>query len=260
VSDIDVIEEEIEPFAAAERDYWRQIPFELIRSDATGDGLTLAGYAAVFGSPTRIDSWEGQFDEVIARGAFRRTIAERKPVMQFDHGRGFIGSLPIGNITRLREDKRGLYVEARLFDNWAVQPVRDAIAGRAITGMSFRFRVAEGGDTWKSRKDNVPLRTLNDVDVPELGPVVFPAYTDTEVSVRAREVYDALCEDDIRRDVALLLAAPQIPTAMDVTLRGAPQPTASSVTPGVTANDDPVRVDPRLLRLKAAAIALGVTP
>ena len=241
---------------SVETDFVRSVPFALERSDDQGDGLTLAGYAAVFNTPTRIDSWEGQFDEVISRGAFKQTIAERKPVLQFDHGRGLIGSLPIGNITRLREDKRGLYVEARLFDNWAVQPVRDAIAGGAITGMSFRFRVPEGGDTWKARRDDVPLRTITAADVPELGPVVFPAYRETEVSVRARELVDELLEhEDVRRDVALLLAAPQISTRTDVTLRTDEKPTTESVTPEVT-----VKPDPRLLRLRAAAITLRRTP
>ena len=52
----------------------------------SGDGHTLEGYAAVFDSPTRINSWEGEFDEQIARGAFNRTLNARKPVVQFDHG------------------------------------------------------------------------------------------------------------------------------------------------------------------------------
>ncbi len=220
-------------FPTTERDFCRSVPFELQRSD-DGDGLTLRGYAAVFDSPTRINSWEGEFDEQIARGAFSRTIAERKPVLQFDHGRGLIGSLPIGQITRLREDRKGLYVEARLFDNWAVQPVRDAIAGGAIDGMSFRFMVPDDGDTWQKRSGDVPLRTLTDVDMVELGPVVFPAYRDTEVSVRAAEMVEALGDETLRREVALLLAAPQISTRVPVERDEAENPTADCVKPAVT--------------------------
>jgi HK97 family phage prohead protease len=256
VSDIDILEdEEMTPYQA-ERDYVRSVPFELERADDEGDGLTLRGYAAVFNSPTRIDSWEGQFDEVISRGAFKQTIDRTQPVLQFDHGRGLIGSLPIGTITRLREDKKGLYVEARLFDNWAVQPVRDAIAGGAINGMSFRFRVPEGGDTWKARKNEVPLRTLTALDVPELGPVVFPAYRETEVSVRSKEIVDELLTDEsVRRDVAFLLAAPQISTRSDVTLAADERkPTAESVTPEATACQEPKRFNPSHLRLRVAAI------
>lgn len=237
--------------AAAENDR-RVVPFELVRGEGS-NGLTLTGYAAVFDSVTKIDSWEGEFYEKIVRGAFRDTIAARKPVLQFDHGRGLIGSLPIGNITRLREDKRGLYVEAALFDNWAVQPIRDAIAGGAISGMSFRFSVPDGGDTWEKGVNGIPTRTITAANVPELGPVVFPAYRDTEVSVRSREIFESLRDEDTRRGLALLLAAPDL-TAADVTLRGADEPTMPSFTPGVT--DAHGRRDPRRLRMLAELDAL----
>ena len=154
------------------------------RAESTGDGFTLEGYAAVFDTPTRIDSWEGQFDEQIARGAFKRTLNARRPVLQFDHGHDArTGSVPIGAIDALHEDERGLFVRARLFDNPVVEPIRQAIAGGAIDGMSFRFRVND--DHWERRADNVELRTIRELELYELGPVVFPAYDATSVGVRS---------------------------------------------------------------------------
>lgn len=164
----------------------RSVDFDLVRADG-GDGLTMEGYAAIFDSPTRIDSWEGKFDEVIQRGAFKKTLRERTPVLQFDHGQHpLIGSIPLGTIQSAREDTQGLYVKARLTDNWLVQPVRDAIRDGAVNGMSFRFSVVK--DAWTERGKNVPLRTLLEVKAPELGPVVFPAYADTSVGVRSHVV------------------------------------------------------------------------
>ena len=163
----------------------RDLPFEM-RAQATDDGLTMSGYAAVFGSITRIDSWEGRFDEQLSRGAFAQGIRSGKtPVLMFDHGKHpQIGPMPIGKITEMREDSKGLWVEARLFNNDLVKPVRDAIDGEAITGMSFRFSVPKGKETW-DRSTDVPLRTIHEVNCAELGPVVFPAYTDTTVGVRS---------------------------------------------------------------------------
>lgn len=178
----------------------RSVPFEL--RSVEGDGLTLAGYAAVFNSPTRIDSWEGRFDETIARGAFSKTInARERVVVQFDHGKHpFFGSLPLGRIEQMREDDHGLYVEVRLSDNWFTQPIRDAIRDEAVTGMSFRFSVPEGGDDWRQGAE-VQERTIREVKLYELGPVVFPAYADTSVGVRsALSLVDAA-------DRAALLAA-----------------------------------------------------
>jgi HK97 family phage prohead protease len=169
----------------------------------TGDGRTLEGYAAVFNTSTCIQSWEGDFDEEIASGAFKRVLRGRMPVLQFDHGRDArTGSVPIGSIQQLSEDDQGLYVQARLFDNDVVEPIRQAIEGNAISGMSFRFGVADekwtdvNGAPVKAGEleqllwnpgDRGPLkRTILRVDpLYELGPVVFPAYESTSVGVRS---------------------------------------------------------------------------
>lgn len=168
--------------AASERTI--SIPFELRDDESRGDGLTLSGYAAVFDSPTTIDSFEGRFEETIARGAFSKTLSERTPVLQFDHGHHpFVGSIPIGSFTSLREDARGLHVEAKLFDNMLVQPVRDAIAAGAINGMSFRFQVVK--EDWDFESADIAQRSITELKCMELGPVVFPAYSDTSVGVRS---------------------------------------------------------------------------
>jgi len=203
----------------------RDVPFEQ-RSADDGDGLTLEGYGAVFSSPTRIDSWEGIFDEEIARGAFKKSLKERTPVLQFDHGRhAMVGSIPLGSFESLREDEQGLFVQARLHDNWLVQPVRDAIKSESISGMSFRFSVVK--DEWRDAagkvvkpddvqrllwssdradESSILKRTLREVKLYEVGPVVFPAYADTSVGVRSRELVSLLSDPQIRAEAARVLA------------------------------------------------------
>lgn len=169
---------------------------------APGDGHTLEGYAAVFGQDTEINSWEGHFTERIAPGSFKKTLRERKPVMQFDHGRDArTGSVPIGAFDEIKEDGDvGLFVRARVFDNPVVEPIRQAIEAGAISGMSFKFRVVR--DEWRDNAgklvkgdeilrllyepgDRGPLqRTIKEVQLSEAGPVVFPAYAGTSVGVR----------------------------------------------------------------------------
>ncbi|MEU0991939.1 HK97 family phage prohead protease [Streptomyces sp. NPDC005953] len=219
----------------AARDLERSAPFLFHRSDeddGEGDGRTLAGYAAVFGQDTEIDSWEGRFVETIRKGAFKKTIRESVPVMQFDHGRHpLIGSLPIGSITDLREDDQGLHVEGRISDNWLMEPVRDAIAEGSVNGMSFRFEVVR--EEWRDANnklvkpeevldllwmpgDRGPLRReLIEIRCRELGPVVFPAYAGTSISVRARDMAAGLVHNDdvtrrIRQSLARDAAVPQV--------------------------------------------------
>jgi HK97 family phage prohead protease len=167
----------------------RQVDFTVTGDD--GDGLTLEGYGAVFNVPTRINSWEGEFDEVIAPGAFKRTIDRKGPKgirLQFNHGQDqLFGGLPIGAIEELREDVNGLYVRARLHDNWHTKPIRDAIASGAIEGMSFRFIVHnEERDT----SGDVERRLIREVELFEVGPVVWPAYPETTVGVRSGDAND----------------------------------------------------------------------
>lgn len=185
----------------------RSVDFVISPND---DGLTLEGYAAVFDSPAHISNmWEGDFTETIHRGAFANVIrANPKPVMQFDHGLDTaIGSTPIGAIQSMREDDKGLWMSARLHDNWLSLPVRHAIESGSLHGMSFRFLTPEdgSGETWSDDRSH---RSVTDISyLPELGPVTFPAYADTEVSVRARKFAEAV-DAELLEDfsIGLLLA------------------------------------------------------
>ncbi|MFI6681888.1 HK97 family phage prohead protease [Kribbella sp. NPDC050470] len=170
------------------------------RAEQTGDGRTLEGYGAVFDTPARIQDWFGSWYESIARGAFKKTLRAKTPVLQFDHGRDArTGSVPIGSINELTEDERGLFVRARLFENPVVEPIRQAIEGGAIDGMSFRFNVTReewrDADGKKLKPEEIDdllwvgtegiQRTIQEVELHELGPVVFPAYDATSVGVRS---------------------------------------------------------------------------
>jgi len=220
----------------------RTSPFTLVRAAGDGepdDGLTLDGYAAVFNRETIIDSWEGRFKERIAPGAMKKSFRENPPRVQFDHGHHpLIGSIPIGSIEDAREEvdpelapEGGAHIIARLHDNWLIQPVRDAIASGSIDGMSFRFSVVreewhdhEGKKvtdedvlrgllrrTWMEEvpDEELPVRTLKELRVPEAGPVVWPAYTDTSVGVRSLTIDLARLDEPEQRTMlaqAVLMA------------------------------------------------------
>lgn len=217
----------------------RSAPFQLDRADEGSDGLTLTGHGAVFNSWTTIDSWEGRFRERIAPGAFTKTLQENgsRVRLQFDHGQHpLIGSLPIGAIRKLKEDRRGLFVEARLADNWLIQPVREAIENGSVDGMSFRFSVVN--EAWDKQDSDLPERTITEVKLMELGPVVWPAYDNTDIGVRSLELARSLvaADDDTRREVATILLRDLPDTPSDEAAEGTSDDEA--VTP-----DEPVETD-----------------
>lgn len=180
----------------------RSVEFRAADTEEGGDGRTLEGYAAVFGQSTDINSWEGRFTESIAPGSFTKTLAERKPMMQYDHGHDArVGNIPIGVYQEIREDEHGLYVQGRMFDNPVVEPIRQAIEAGAISGMSFKFKVNR--DEWRDSQGNLvrpeelgrllyepgdrgPLqRTIKEIQLFEAGPVTTPQYEQTSVGVRS---------------------------------------------------------------------------
>ena len=195
-------------------DLRRSTPFTVTRDSEddpeAGDGLTMEGDAAVFNQLTVIDSWEGRFKEQLLPGSWKKTLREITPRVQFDHGsHPMIGSIPIGTLRDAYEDgDRAVHTVTRLLDNWLVQPVRDALAEDAINGMSFRFSVvreewrypdgklvkdedeldAQLWETWLRDvpEDELLTRSLKEVKVFELGPVVWPAYEGTTVGVRSK--------------------------------------------------------------------------
>lgn len=177
----------------ADQVYERQIDADLgefeFRAAPDGDGLTLAGYIARFAEPTAIDDWAGTYTEEIKRGAFARTIAERGPAkikMQFNHGHdSAFGALPIGVWTELREDRKGLWGEGRIHDNWHTIPIRHAIESGALDGMSFKFKVVNEQVRKAGKPGELDHRTLTEVALFEAGVVVHPAYEGTTVGLRS---------------------------------------------------------------------------
>lgn len=212
--------------ATAVDEYRRTVPAMCVRAfnfeAAPSDGRTLEGYAAVFGQVSRIAAHGGDFDEEIMPGAFTRSLGIRTPVLQWEHGKDpRVGAVPIGAITDIGEDGKGLHVRARLFDNPVVEPIRQAIAEKAVKGMSFRFLVPDGGDIWESghRRGGIDKRSVRDADVPEVSTVVFPAYDRTSVNVRSLLAH--LDPDEIRSLVHELAA--HVGLAVDLTnLTGQP--------------------------------------
>lgn len=231
-------------------DIVRHVEFRAAKND---DGLTLDGYGAVFDQWTEITDYMGSYRERIAPGAFKRTLGQRMPVLQFDHGtHPLIGSIPLGRISSISEDAHGLRVKARLSDNWLVQPVRDAIRDGGITGMSFRFRII--GEQWaKSRNDGMDERTISEVELYEVGPVVFPAYEQTSVGVRSRQALSLLQDPEVRGEIARIMA-----TGTDIeSLAASDDPADGHSSDLVTPADSHVPIptrSQRVARLRLAGI------
>lgn len=127
---------------------------------ATGGGLRIAGYAALFGVADAAE-------DVIRPGAFARTLAEREQ-------RG-LGPLPlywqhrpdqrVGTVEHLGEDERGLRVIARIErpDSLAAALLRRG----KVSGLSFGYRA-------RGYRRLSAGRLLEDIELLEVSLVTHP--------------------------------------------------------------------------------------
>ena len=162
-------------------------------SEVRPTGRRIEGYAAIFGSMANI----GSYQERIAFGAFRASLA-RDVVALLDHDASKVLGRTGSGTLRLSEDSRGLHFALELPDTQSGRDIQ-ALAERGdLGGMSFGFRVPEGGETWKGN-----TRTLCTIDLYEISVVsAWPAYPDTSLALRAMP---GLVERE-RRQRALVLA------------------------------------------------------
>ena len=220
----------------------RSYPLEDIHVDASGDGRTVEAYAAVFNVPTEIRDRDGHYMEVIAPGAFDRTIAERgtKFGVFYNHGLTLHGassergSVPIGTPLEVRADERGLYTRVRYHKTPLADEVLEAIREGSITGYSFsgRFIQSKPPRVPRRRSDGeLPTVTRTEIKLTEFGPTPMPAYEEASI-IGVRSVLQKIAglPDEERAELAALLFSGLPPTTPTVGAGGeADTPTVGAV-------------------------------
>lgn len=157
-----------------------------------GKGPMLVGYGAVFHraeDPGTEFNLARDLKERISPTAFTRAIQDKHDARAlFNHDPNMILGR-VGNGTmRLTADSVGLRYEIDLPDTQVGRDVAASVARGDITGSSFAFRVKRQQFT---KGEGFDVRTIEDVDLLDTGPVVFPAYTSTTTGTRAGDCADA---------------------------------------------------------------------
>ncbi len=157
------------------------------RVDAV-DERRIRGVAIVFDS---LSENLGGFRETIKPEAVDRTLREGLDVRALaDHDSGKVLGRTKAGTLQLRKDKRGLsiIIEPDPEISYAKDLMRSVSRGD-ISGMSFGFRVLEGGDDWREDPETgMPIRDVFDMRISEVSVVAFPAYQATDVMVSQRSL------------------------------------------------------------------------
>lgn len=151
----------------------------------------ITGRPIVYDSRTDI----GLFDEVIAAGALDKTnLKDVRFLVNHD-----ISKVPLArsrnnnanSTMQLIPDEKGMAIRVNLDveNNTDARNLYSAIERGDISGMSFMFTVDD--EEWSDLESEHPLRTIRSIgNLVEVSAVTFPAYEDTEISVRNKKALE----------------------------------------------------------------------
>ncbi|WP_339684240.1 HK97 family phage prohead protease [Gimesia maris] len=158
-------------------------------TEVRADDSRITGYASVFyregDASTEYELWKGAVER-IDRHAFDRALEESHDVRAlYNHEPdNLLGRTSAGTLN-LSVDSRGLRYDIQYDpaddDHKRVQA---KIKRGDLTGSSFAFKVT--AEKWSEEEDR-EVRTVTDVQLIDVGPVVFPAYQGSSTSMRHAE-------------------------------------------------------------------------
>lgn len=164
-----------------------------VQAEQTQDGVGIVrGRPIVYGSRTDL----GWFDEVIERGALDQAdLHDVRFLVNHD-----VSKIPLArsrnnnanSTMQLMVGDQGMDIRVNLdvLNNSDARNLYSAIERGDISGMSFMFSVDD--EEWSELESEHPLRRIKKIsNVVEVSAVTFPAYEDTEISVRNKEALDS---------------------------------------------------------------------
>ncbi|MGF7005806.1 HK97 family phage prohead protease [Aminobacter sp. BE322] len=154
------------------------IPAEI---KADGDGIKVAGYAAVFNQETEIGSY---FREVFLPGAFDKSIGKNDVPFLIQHHDLPLARTRSGTL-KLSADGHGIRMESTLDANDPdVARIVPKMKRGDLDKMSIAFRAVK--ERWDDTQDP-PLRTVEEAILYDVSIVTDPAYPGTEIGLRSLE-------------------------------------------------------------------------
>lgn len=148
---------------------------------SSGGKTVIEGHAAVFNSRSQN---LGGFVEIVAPGAFTKTIQESDVRALFNHDPSMVLGRSSAGTLRLAQDNIGLAYEIDLGSRTYERDLAESMERGDISQSSFGFRVID--DDFGYTEDDFPVRTLIEVQLTDVSPVTYPAYLDADSGIASR--------------------------------------------------------------------------
>lgn len=157
--------------------------FEL-KAETTAERGVFEGFASTFGGPADAHG------DIIAPGAFAKSLAVRVPAMLWAHNQ----TEPVGKWLEVKETQRGLYVKGKLTLGTKRGADAYALAKDDALGLSIGFRVPSGGADYDGEN-----RILSEIDLHEISLVALPANVNAKITAVKSARLDITSPRDIER-------------------------------------------------------------
>lgn len=153
------------------------------RADEQSDKKVIEGYFAVFNSQTEL--FPGAFEE-ISPGAFDNTLSNDVRAL-INHDTAFVLGRNKSNTLDLKVDNRGLWGSIVINENDSdAVNLYERVKRGDVDQCSFGFNILSEETDFK--EDGSVKWTIKEIDLHEVSVVTFPAYSDTSVQARMKEV------------------------------------------------------------------------
>lgn len=152
-----------------------------------GDDVFIEGYGAVFFNPadagTQYELWTDYYERVMP-GAFDEAMKRPDDVRcLFNHNVNVVLGRSKSGTLSLSVDQVGLLYSCKLPNSEWGRSLVESIQRGDVSGCSFSFRAEK--TVWREEGDKT-YREIESVRLYDVGPVTFPAYESTDVSIAKR--------------------------------------------------------------------------
>jgi len=157
--------------------------FEITRDEQTPEERVVEGYFALYESETEL--WAGSY-EIISKGAFDNTLTKNDIRALWNHNTQYVLGRNKNGSLQLKADDKGLFATIKLPNTQYAEDLYQLVSRGDIDQASFGFNIideeleelASGGYRWR----------IKEIDLHEISVVTFPAYENTTVQAREKQV------------------------------------------------------------------------
>ncbi len=162
-----------------------QTQFHITRSEDSQDNeKIIEGYFALYEKETQL--WDKCY-EIISKGAFKDTINKNDIRALINHDTTLVlGRTRSGTLT-LKEDEKGLYGKITINENDTdAMNLYSRVKRGDVDQCSIGFNILD--EDYEELSDGSVRFRVNEIDLHEVSCCTFPAYEDTSIQARKKDV------------------------------------------------------------------------